>query len=62
MHAPICIRAFNSGIHVFCEKPMAIASKEADDMVETARKNGKKLSVGYKIDLWIMLNYCTIWL
>ena len=49
MHAEIAIAALNSGRHVFCEKPMAITGVEADAMVAAAKKNGKKLSVGYQM-------------
>ncbi|HHY99264.1 MAG TPA: Gfo/Idh/MocA family oxidoreductase [Firmicutes bacterium] len=47
-HAVTTIAALKAGKHVFCEKPMAVTSAEADEMVRTARKNGLKLSVGYQ--------------
>jgi len=46
-HAPIAIDALKAGKHVYCEKPMAINSEEAEAMVKTAKETGKKLSVGY---------------
>lgn len=49
MHAEITIHALNAGLHVFCEKPMAITGAEADAMVAAAHKNNKKLSVGYQM-------------
>jgi predicted dehydrogenase len=49
MHAPISIAALNAGIHVFCEKPMTITSGEADAMVAAAKRNNRKLSVGYQL-------------
>lgn len=49
MHAVITIAALNAGCHVFCEKPMAITGAEADTMVAAAKKNGKKLTVGYQM-------------
>lgn len=49
MHAEITIAALNAGIHVFCEKPMAITGAEADAMVTASKKNGRKLSVGYQL-------------
>ncbi|NLG23985.1 MAG: Gfo/Idh/MocA family oxidoreductase, partial [Clostridiales bacterium] len=49
MHAEITIYALDHGLHVFCEKPMAISGKQADQMVEAARRNGKKLTVGYQM-------------
>ena len=49
MHAEITIHALNSGLHVFCEKPMAITGAEADAMVAAAHRNNRKLSVGYQM-------------
>jgi predicted dehydrogenase len=49
MHAEITVAALNAGAHVFCEKPMAVTGVEADAMVAAAKKNGRKLSVGYQL-------------
>ena len=49
MHAVITIDALNAGVHVFCEKPMAITGMDADAMVAAAKSNGKKLTVGYQM-------------
>ncbi|MEM2465674.1 MAG: Gfo/Idh/MocA family oxidoreductase, partial [Candidatus Bathyarchaeia archaeon] len=46
-HAPIVIDSLNAGKHVFVEKPMATTSEDAKKMIETARKTGLKLMVGY---------------
>ncbi|GGF29794.1 oxidoreductase [Halobacillus andaensis] len=46
-HAEISIAALESGKHVMCEKPMAKTAEEARDMVEAAKRSGKKLSIGY---------------
>ncbi|WP_152655173.1 Gfo/Idh/MocA family protein [Oceanobacillus sp. CFH 90083] len=46
-HAEISIAALEAGKHVMCEKPMAKTSEEAKQMVETARRTGKKLTIGY---------------
>ncbi len=47
-HAPISIDAMNAGKHVMCEKPMAKTAADARAMVETAKKTGKKLTIGYQ--------------
>ncbi len=47
-HSFISIDAMNAGKHVMCEKPMAKTSKEAKDMVDTAKKTGKLLTIGYQ--------------
>ncbi len=47
-HAEITCAALEAGKHVMCEKPMAITGADARRMVETARRTGKKLTVGYQ--------------
>ena len=47
-HSFITIDALEAGKHVMCEKPMAKTSKEARAMVETAKKTGKVLTIGYQ--------------
>ncbi len=47
-HAPITVDALNAGKHVMCEKPMAKTYEEAKLMVETAKKTGKILTIGYQ--------------
>ncbi len=46
-HAEIAIAALEAGKHVLCEKPMATTPEDARRMVETARRTGRKLTVGY---------------
>jgi UDP-N-acetyl-2-amino-2-deoxyglucuronate dehydrogenase len=45
LHAEHSVIALNKGIHVLCEKPLCIRSKEARKMIETSGKSGKKLFV-----------------
>jgi predicted dehydrogenase len=47
-HSPITCAALEAGKHVMCEKPMAISSAEGRKMAETAKKTGKKLTIGYQ--------------
>lgn len=47
-HAEIAIAALEAGLHVMCEKPMALNANDARRMVEAAETNGKKLSVSYQ--------------
>jgi len=47
-HGFITIDALESDKHVMCEKPMAKTAADARRMLETAKKTGKKLTVGYQ--------------
>lgn len=47
-HAHITIDALESDKHVMCEKPMAKTAADARRMVETAKRTGKKLTIGYQ--------------
>ena len=38
MHAEYSVRAANSGVHVLCEKPMAVTERECQSMIRAARK------------------------
>ncbi len=46
-HAKCAIEALNAGLHVLCEKPMAYSTKEAEEMLEVAKKNNKLLMIGF---------------
>src|SRR5262245_22394403 len=47
LHAPVTIAALNAGLHVMCEKPLALNAQEAEEMVATARRVGKLLMVHF---------------
>lgn len=46
LHAPVTIAAAKAGKHVIVEKPMALTVGEATEMIEAARANQVKLTVG----------------
>ncbi|CDQ18869.1 Predicted dehydrogenase [Halobacillus karajensis] len=46
-HAEISIAALEAGVHVLCEKPMAITAAECEAMLEAAEKNDRLLSIAY---------------
>ncbi|WP_096439185.1 Gfo/Idh/MocA family protein [Alteribacter populi] len=46
-HAEISIAALHAGVHVLCEKPMAMNTKECEAMIQAADQAGKVLSIGY---------------
>ncbi len=46
-HAPTAIAALNAGLHVLCEKPMALNTEQALAMQNAAKKNEKLLMIGF---------------
>lgn len=46
-HPAQVMRLLQAGIHVFCEKPLAMTLREAGEMAEKAEKTGKTLMVGF---------------
>jgi predicted dehydrogenase len=46
-HADYAIAAMEAGTHVFVEKPLAATVADAERVVATARRTGRKLVIGY---------------
>src|SRR5689334_5567449 len=46
-HADLAIRAMENGAHVFVEKPLAASVADAERVVATAKRTGRKLVIGY---------------
>jgi len=49
MHEEYTVRAAAAGVHVLCEKPMAVTVAECRRMVEACRRNRVKLMIGYRL-------------
>ena len=49
MHAEYTIRAARAGVHVLCEKPMAVTVEECRRMIEACRRNRAKLMIAYRL-------------
>lgn len=47
-HPEIAIDCLYAGANVICEKPMALSTDDADKMINTAKKSGKKLTVCFQ--------------
>jgi glucose-fructose oxidoreductase len=49
MHAEYTIRAAKAGVHVLCEKPMAVTVDECEQMIDACREHGVKLMIAYRL-------------
>lgn len=45
-HAPVSTELLNAGLHVLCEKPLAVTSADARMMIEVAKERGRVLVCG----------------
>jgi len=46
-HRPLTLAALQAGCHVLCEKPMAMNTAEAREMLAAAKKAGKRLTINF---------------
>ena len=49
LHCDYAVRAARAGIHVLCEKPMALTEEECEQMAAAARAGGVRLMVAYRL-------------
>ena len=49
MHREYAVRAAGAGLHVLCEKPMAVTARECEEMIRAARKAKVRLMVAYRL-------------
>ncbi len=49
LHREYTERAARAGVHVLCEKPMAVTEKDCAAMIHTAKRNGVKLMIAYRL-------------
>jgi glucose-fructose oxidoreductase len=49
LHRPYAERAARVGVHVLCEKPMAVTEEDCLSMIRVAEQNGVKLMVAYRL-------------
>jgi predicted dehydrogenase len=49
MHAEYAVRAAKAGVHVLCEKPMAVRVSECQRMIRACRAGNVKLMIAYRL-------------
>ncbi len=49
MHKEYAMRAARAGLHVLCEKPMAVTARECEAMIRATREAKVKLMVAYRL-------------
>ena len=49
MHREYTVRAASAGLHVLCEKPMAVTAQDCVAMIEAAEEAGVKLMIAYRL-------------
>ena len=49
MHAEYTVRAAEAGVHVLCEKPMAVTVAECQRMIDACRSHRVKLMIAYRL-------------
>lgn len=49
MHCDYTVEAARAGVHVLCEKPMAVMADECRRMIRTCQTNRVKLMIGYRL-------------
>jgi glucose-fructose oxidoreductase len=49
LHCDYTVRAARAGVHVLCEKPMAVTERECKQMIAACEKAGTKLMIAYRL-------------
>ena len=49
LHRDYTIRAARAGIHILCEKPLAVTARDCQQMIDQAKKNRVKLMTAYRL-------------
>ncbi|MBQ3183924.1 MAG: Gfo/Idh/MocA family oxidoreductase [Clostridia bacterium] len=47
VHPELAIKALEHGLHVLCEKPAGVYTKQVNEMIEAQKKSGKLLAVNF---------------
>jgi len=52
MHRDFTVKALEAGLHVLCEKPMAMSVGQCEDIIAAAKTNKRILQIGHCIRFW----------
>jgi len=52
LHADYSIKALSAGLHVLCEKPMALTVEDCQRMIDHANQAGRLLQIGQCVRFW----------
>ncbi len=52
LHATASVAALEAGVHVLCEKPMALTLDDGRRMIDAASRSGNLLQIGHCIRFW----------
>ncbi len=55
LHAGQAVAALRAGKHVLVEKPMALSTRDCEEMIRAAGEEGRRLAVGYELRLSPMM-------
>ncbi|MDQ8181414.1 Gfo/Idh/MocA family oxidoreductase [Pelagicoccus sp. SDUM812005] len=47
LHKPVALQAFQHGAHVFCEKPVALNAREAEEMIAASQNADRRLMINF---------------
>lgn len=61
LHKDVAIACFEAGKHVLCEKPLALDTKEGNQMIRSAGRHGVKLYVGFCLRFSSVLKRLKSW-
>lgn len=51
MHREFAVRAAKLGIHVLCEKPMALSERDCEEMIRAANEHHARMMIAYRLHL-----------
>jgi glucose-fructose oxidoreductase len=49
MHRDFAVKAAEAGVHVLCEKPLAVTESECEEMIEAAERHRVRLMTAYRL-------------